>query len=135
MAQAHLTRAAPCFAVADVFSTAEYYRDVLGFSFDRFYGDPPSFVILHRDAARVMLKQVAPEAMPHAAEKRSLLQYDIFFDVNDARAMADELRGRGAEILQEPVDRQIWNGRELIVRDCDGRIVCFAQLLDEHPDQ
>jgi uncharacterized glyoxalase superfamily protein PhnB len=92
-------------------------------------------VILHRDDARVMLKQVAPEAMPRAAEKRSLQQYDIFFDVSDARAMADELRARGAEIVQEPVDRQIWNGRELIVRDCDGRVVCFAQLLDEHPDR
>ena len=34
MAQPRLTRAAPSFAVADVFETAEYYRDTLGFRFE-----------------------------------------------------------------------------------------------------
>ncbi|HEY3886988.1 MAG TPA: VOC family protein [Caulobacteraceae bacterium] len=131
MAQARLNRACPSFPVADVFATAEYYRDVLGFSFDRFDGNPPSFVILERDAARLMFKQVAPEAMPRPADKRSLLQYDVFFEADDVTALADELRARGAEIVQEPIDRPIWNGRELVVRDIDGRVLCFGQRLEE----
>jgi hypothetical protein len=36
----------PSFLVDDVVATAEYYRDVLGFSFDRYWGEPPCFVIL-----------------------------------------------------------------------------------------
>jgi len=49
----------------------------------------------------------------------------------DAAALAEELRGKGADIIEGPVDRQIYPGRELIVRDCDGRVICFGQLLDE----
>ena len=47
----------PVLLVADVFETAEYYRDVLGFHFDQIYGEPPSFVIVERDGARLMFRQ------------------------------------------------------------------------------
>jgi catechol 2,3-dioxygenase-like lactoylglutathione lyase family enzyme len=129
MSQVRLSRVAPGFAVADVFTTAEYYRDVLGFRFDRIYGNPPSFVILDRDEARLMIKQVAAEALPTVV-MRSNEQYDAYIYADDVTALADELRAKGADIVQEPIDRQIYNGRELIVRDCDGRILCFGQLLD-----
>ena len=130
MAQARLTRASPSFAVADVFATAEHYRDRLGFHFDRVWGNPPSFVILDRDDARVMLKQVAADALPRPAESPSEEQYDMYLAADDVTALADELRERGATIIAGPIDRPIYNGRELLVRDCDGRILCFGQLLD-----
>ncbi len=133
MAQPRLIEAAPSFAVADVFASAEYYRDVLGFRFDQFYGNPPSFVILTRDAVRIMLKQVAPEALPRI-EKRSSEQIDLYLYATNVRALAEEVRAKGAEIVEGPVDRQIYNGRELIVRDPNGLVLCFGQLLDEHPD-
>jgi catechol 2,3-dioxygenase-like lactoylglutathione lyase family enzyme len=131
MPQVRLTRVSPSFAVADVFATAEYYRDVLGFRFDQIWGNPPSFVMLDRDEVRLMFKQVAAEALPTPARKRSNEQFDVYLYTNDATALADELRGKGADILEGPVDRQIYGGRELIVRDCDGRVICFGQLLDE----
>jgi hypothetical protein len=130
MAQARLTRASPSFPVADVFATAEYYRDVLGFSFDRIWGQPPSFVILDRDDARLMIKQVAAEALPTPARKRSNEQYDVYIYASDVTALAEELGGKGADIMEGPIDRPIYNGRELIVRDCDGRVICFGQLFD-----
>ena len=37
--------------VNDVIESAEYYRDVLGFSFNRFFGDPPVFVGVDRGVA------------------------------------------------------------------------------------
>ncbi len=131
MPQVRLTRVSPGFAVADVFATAEYYRDVLGFSFDQIWGNPPSFVMLDRDDARLMIKQLAPDALPTPARKRSSEQIDAYIYTNDATALAQELRGKGADIIEGPVDRQIYPGRELIVRDCDGRVICFGQLLDE----
>ena len=131
MPQARLTRVSPGFAVADVFATAEYYRDVLGFRFDQIWGNPPSFVMLDRDNVRLMIKQVAADALPTPARKRSNEQYDAYLYTNDVTALAEELRGKGADIIQGPIDRQIYQGRELIVRDCDGRVICFGQLLDE----
>jgi catechol 2,3-dioxygenase-like lactoylglutathione lyase family enzyme len=130
MPQVRLSRISPGFAVADVFATAEYYRDVLGFRFDQIWGNPPSFVMLDRDDVRLMIKQVAPEALPTPARKRSNEQCDIYIYTNDATALAEELRGKDADILEGPIDRQIYPGRELIVRDCDGRLICFGQLLD-----
>lgn len=130
MSQVRLSRVAPGFAVADVFTTAEYYRDVLGFSFDQIWGNPPGFVILDRDQARLMIKQVAPEALPTAV-RRSDAQIDAYIYADDVTALADELRAKGADIVEGPIERQIYPGRELIVRDCDGRILCFGQLLDE----
>jgi catechol 2,3-dioxygenase-like lactoylglutathione lyase family enzyme len=133
MPQARLTRVSPGFAVADVFATAEYYRDVLGFRFDQIWGNPPSFVMLDRDDARLMIKQVAPEALPTPARRRSNEQIDAYIYTNDANTLAEELRGKGADIIEGPIDRQIYPGRELIVRDCDGRVICFGQLLDAEP--
>ena len=46
----------PLFLVPDVLKAAEYYRDVLGFSFNKPYGEPPCFVIVWRDCVDVMLK-------------------------------------------------------------------------------
>ena len=54
----------PVLLVADVFETAEYYRDVLGFHFDQIYGEPPSFVIVQRDGARLMFRQPREGAPP-----------------------------------------------------------------------
>ncbi len=131
MPQVRLTRVSPGFAVADVFATAEYYRDVLGFRFDQIWGNPRSFVMLDRDDVRLMIKQVPPDALPTPARKRSNEQYDAYLYTNDVTALAEELRGKGADIIEGPIDRQIYQGRELIVRDCDGRVICFGQLLDE----
>lgn len=47
----------PYFLVDDVYKAAEYYRDVLGFHFDQFWGEPPAFVMVRRDGIQIMLRQ------------------------------------------------------------------------------
>jgi catechol 2,3-dioxygenase-like lactoylglutathione lyase family enzyme len=123
---------APVLLVADVFETAEYYRDVLGFHFDQIYGEPPSFVIVQRDGARLMFRQPRQGA-PQAANASVVpnLPTDVFLYVDDIETMAAELRGKHAEILEGPTFRPIWNGKELAVRDCDGRVLCFGQPMGD----
>ena len=122
---------APVLLVADVFGTAEYYRDVLGFQFDQIHGDPPSFVVVRRDGARLMFRQPRQGSPPPANGGASpAFPADVFLYVDDVEALAEELRGRSADILEGPADRPIWNGRELTVRDGDGRVLCFGQALD-----
>ena len=129
IAKAQVQEVAPYFLVPDVFATAEYYRDVLGFSFDKFFGEPPSFVIVRRDKVRIMLKQ-AGGAHPQAPNPRGEGQADAGFWITDAHALAAEFETRGADLLLKPTDRTIYNGREVAVRDCDGRVLLFTQLLD-----
>jgi predicted enzyme related to lactoylglutathione lyase len=124
-----LKEVAPTFLVPDVFRTAEYYRDLLGFTFEGFWGEPPSFTILTRGAARVMLKQTTGAAPQGPKERIGEGQTDAYFWVTDAIALAKELRARGADLVTEPTDQEIYSGRDFHVRDCDGRILCFGQLL------
>ena len=57
----------------------------MGFAYERFWGEPPSFVILYRDGMYLMLKQVddpkhvAPLSMPNssAAGRRSTTDFAI----------------------------------------------------------
>jgi catechol 2,3-dioxygenase-like lactoylglutathione lyase family enzyme len=123
-----MTRAAPFFLVDDVFATAEFYRDVLGFSFNRFFGDPPGFTIVQRDDVRILLRQVRPSRSPVARPNRTVMDeaYDAYIWVSNVDALASELRARNADIIEGPIDR-IYEMRELIVRDPNGYVLAFGQ--------
>ncbi len=123
-----IASASPVLLVADIFATAEYYRDVLGFQFDEIHGDPPSFVIVQRDGVRLMFRQPREGAPPPPNGSVSpAFPIDVFLYVEDVDALAEELRARRADILHGPTYRPIWNGKELEVRDHDCRVLCFAQ--------
>jgi hypothetical protein len=49
---------APYFIVDDVVSSANYYRDKLGFQYKRFWGEPPCFCMVCRSGIVIMLKQL-----------------------------------------------------------------------------
>ena len=122
----------PVLLVADVFETAEYYRDVLGFHFDQIYGEPPSFVIVERDGARLMFRQPREGSPPpFNAAVTPNFPADLFIYVDDVAALAEELRGNRADIVNGPTHRPIWNGMELEVRDGDGRVLVFGQAMGD----
>jgi predicted enzyme related to lactoylglutathione lyase len=51
---------------------------------------------------------------------------DAYLRVTGIDALAEELRTRGADILDGPEDR-IHGQRELVVKDCNGLILCFGE--------
>jgi hypothetical protein len=55
---AKLIGSAPVLFVRKVYAATEHYRDAMGFSFEKIWGDPPSFAILKRDNMYVMVKQI-----------------------------------------------------------------------------
>jgi hypothetical protein len=46
---------APYFIVDDLVASANYYRDKLGFRYDRFWGEPPCFCMVWRNGVIIML--------------------------------------------------------------------------------
>lgn len=120
---ARLQSAVPTFAVADVTATAEFYRDRLGFQIDGYWGSPPEFGIVWRDGAEVFFGR-APSETPRASSVRDM--FDMYLRVDDVRALAAELKERGAEIIDGPVQRD-YDQLELIVRDCNGLMITFGQ--------
>ncbi len=114
----------PQFTVPDVVAAAEYYRDRLGFRILGYFGEPPVFTIVGRDAVEIFLNQdprVAGRPRPRAAGG-----YDAYIDVSGVDALAAELRSRGATIIEGPVDR-VYDRREVVVEDCHGLIIAFGE--------
>jgi hypothetical protein len=53
----------------DVVEPAEYYRDVFGFRFDRYGGEPPCFLILGRDSVEIFLSSLGVQGLAWANRK------------------------------------------------------------------
>lgn len=116
----------PCFLVADIHKAVDYYRDVLGFTTEQIWGEPPSFAIPTRDNLSVMLKQVTESLVrPNAHVVNEV--FDAYFWVRDAEALFEDFRGKGATVLFEPTIRQLYGMKEFAVADADGYLLAFGQ--------
>lgn len=123
-----LTSNAAVLLVKDIFAAAEHYRDRLGFAYDGFFGEPPSFCILHRDGCYLMLKQAddPKHVVPHWTVSDKLC--NVYFWVTDADALCREFRDRGATIDYGPCD-QPYGCREFGIQDLDGYDISFGQIV------
>src|SRR5438105_680096 len=111
--------------------TAEYYRDVLGFQIAGYWDGvrvnstadtPPVFAILWRDQVQVFFNRAD---QPDVRTRRAQGGYHAYLRVEGIDALAEELRTRGADILDGPEDRVYGQG-ELVVRDCNGLVLAFG---------
>jgi len=130
-------RAVPQFTVPDLVRTGEYYRDVLGFQIAGYWDGEqvtltpetdPVFAIVRRDHVEVFFNRAD---QPEVHTGRAAVAYDAFFHITGIDALAAELRTRGAEIVEGPETR-VYQQRELVVRDCNGLILCFAEDTSGH---
>jgi catechol 2,3-dioxygenase-like lactoylglutathione lyase family enzyme len=124
--------AVPQFAVPDLVRTTEYYRDVLGFQIAGYWdGDNVSpvgstasvFAIVWRDQVQVFFNR---SDGPSVRTGRTEDAPDTYLRVIGVDALAEELRKRGADIVDGPEDR-VYGQRELVVKDCNGLIICFGE--------
>ena len=129
MQQSKLIGSAPILLVKDVVASANYYRDRVGFSYERFWGEPPSFCILNRDGLALMLKQVDDEKyiVPHY--KAAPNMWNVYFWVDDADRLFEELKNRGATIDYD-LCNQPYGCREFGIQDLDGYDIAFGQDVE-----
>lgn len=129
-----LLRSAPYFPVADLEQSTTHYQRVLGFQCDYMGGTPPQFAILSRDGLSIMLRLVpTPERISPNEQQGGT--WDAFFWVRDARALHDELRAKGADVVYGPVVQQAYQMEEFAVRDRDGYVLGFGQPLRTSNDE
>jgi uncharacterized glyoxalase superfamily protein PhnB len=125
---ARIVGSAPVLLVRDVIAAAEYFRDRLGFSYDRLWGEPASFCMVRRDDHVVMLSEAPPAAklVPHwrVVEK----MWDVYFWVDDVDAMHRELVERGATI-DYGLGVKAYGVKEFGVQDLDDHDIAFGQIL------
>lgn len=118
---------APYFVVDDVVSTANYYRDKLGFSYRRFWNEPPSFCIVMRRDVRIMLAQLEqPGVMrPNHRIDPEDGAWDAYIWVDNADALHAEFKAKGITIARDICD-QPYGSRDFDIEDCNGYRLCFG---------
>jgi GNAT superfamily N-acetyltransferase/uncharacterized glyoxalase superfamily protein PhnB len=109
----------PILAVADVDASIAYYGDVLGFSGEWRWGEPPTHggIFLGRAHFQFSLD-------PERAAAAVGLSY--FLPATDVRALYERHQERGATIVS-PLERKPWGVREYTVRDNTGYYLRFAE--------
>jgi predicted enzyme related to lactoylglutathione lyase len=113
---AQFVQGAPVLHVGNVETTAAFYRDVLGFTWD--FGDE-TYAVVWRDNSAIHFMKVA--GTPTGVH--------LFQWVKDVDAYFKEIIGRGAEVTMEPTD-QPYGIREFGVHDINGVRVVFGQDID-----
>ena len=123
---------APYFLVQDVAGTANYYRDQLGFHYERFWGEPPVFCMVSRNGVVIMLSQacaggsVRPNRL---ADPQEGDHWDAYIWVENADALYHEYQTRGVKITRE-ICNQPYGCRDFDVEDCNGYRLCFGNNLE-----
>ena len=123
---------APYFVVDDVVTTANFYRDKLGFEYERFWGEPPCFCMVRRSGIVIMLKQleVIGVMRPNRTVDPERGAWDAYIWIDNADALYAEFKSKGVIIARDICD-QPYGCRDFDVDDCNGYRLCFGQNLEE----
>ena len=114
---------APQLVVIDVVKTAEYYRDMLGFTILGYVAEPPVYSMIQRDSVEIHFGKAEASGTSNSEVRSG--SFDVYIWVSDINAIFEELTAAGADILEGPVKR-IYESTEIVVKDCNGFILVFA---------
>lgn len=122
---------APYFIVDDVVATANYYREMLGFRYERLWGDPPSFCMVHRSGVVIMLAQLETQGVmrPNRTVDPEGGAWDAYIWIDNADALYAEFKAKGVKIARDICD-QIYGCRDFDIEDRNGYRLCFGQDLE-----
>jgi uncharacterized glyoxalase superfamily protein PhnB len=121
-----LTRLAPVLIVPEVGAALAHYRDKLGFEVDEWEPNPAAYGYAHRDACDIHFCQ-GEQARPNSEIVQPDL-FDVYLSTDDVAGLHEELKGKGADLLHEPIERP-WGMLEIRVQDPFGYILAFGQRL------
>ena len=125
-AQLKFKSVAPQFVVSDVVKTAEFDRDQLGFTILGYFADPPVFAMVARDGVEMHFGKADSDRIQVNESVRQGLGSDVYIWVTDINALFEELSGKNVEIVEGPIKR-IYDCTEVVVRDCNGFQLVFAE--------
>ncbi|HKV26809.1 MAG TPA: VOC family protein [Candidatus Acidoferrales bacterium] len=120
----------PHFIVNNIVESAEFYRDKLGFTFERYWGEPPCFVMVLRDDVEFFLSCPGPGLAKPNHKVHPEIAWDAYVNVTNVDALCDEFKSKGVKILRGP-ENAFYDQREFEIEDCNGYCVCFAQDVSD----
>lgn len=125
-----MMRAVPTFIVSDVRVTAEWYSEQLGFHAAFFPREEPYvFASLSRDDVELMLLRLEGYEKPDLSPRRPEGLWDTYFRMEGVKAMYETVRGK--PFIQRPLARQEYGDTEFEVRDPNGYVLVFSELIEQ----
>jgi hypothetical protein len=128
MPPAKISASAPILLVKDILKSCTYWRDKLGFTDQKLFGEPPNFAMVKRDGFTVMLAQLDADktSVPYwqIVEK----MWNVYFWVDDAEAIYTEFQKSGA-IIDYTLYTTSYGVKEFGVQDLDDHDIAFGQVL------
>ena len=119
-----LSGAEPQLIVSDIAASSEFYTKKLGFTVAFSYGEPPFYVQVFRDGARLNLRHLdTPRFDPGLRDREQLLSASI--TLANAKPLYLEYQAAGV-VFAQPLRTEPWGARTFIVRDPDGNLILFA---------
>lgn len=119
----------PQFFTPDLKATLQYYRDKLGFETQFTYGEPAFYAGAIRDGLSIFFRVVDSVPPPDAGKYKE--EYlDAYLRVERVDDLYLEYQSKGVAFARE-IGSMPWAFREFVVKDCDGRLLCFGQAVAE----
>ncbi|MGE9297001.1 MAG: VOC family protein [Puniceicoccales bacterium] len=117
----------PQFFTSDFEKTFAYYEEKLGFERQFLYGEPAVYGGMMRDGQSIFFRYVE-QALPTSPEKYAEELLDTYIIVEGVDAVFQEFTDKGVD-FHRGIETMPWAFREFVVRDEDGRLLCFGEFV------
>lgn len=122
-------RAAPTFPVSDVDATIRWYETQLGFTSYPFPETPPYvFASVCRNEVEIMFQQIDGYQKPDLYRQRSGGVWDVYIRMEGVKELYEKLKDKVE--IKMPLRRQSYGDWEFEVRDPNGYILVFSELIE-----
>lgn len=126
---AKLSSVAPTFAVADIEATIRWYETKLGFTSYPFPETAPYvFASVSRDQVEIMFQLIEGYQKPDLYQLRSGGVWDAYIRMEGVKEFYDTVRGNVE--IRMPLQKQAYGDWEFEVKDPNGYILVFSELID-----
>jgi uncharacterized glyoxalase superfamily protein PhnB len=121
MSKAKLIGIGPQLVVKDVKKTAEYYRDILGFTIIGMVLNPPVYAMVERDGFQIHFAK-SDTGLINVNRQFRKISHDFIIWAPEIDNFFNELKLKKANIIEGIVKRQ-YGSREFVIQDCDGHTI------------
>lgn len=123
-----IARIVPQFFTRNLDETLSYYDAALGFATQFIYGEPACYAGAIRDGQSIFFRHV--DGITNNLEEKYSKEYlDAYLRVEDIETIYEEYGLRQVDFHRR-IETMPWGYREFVVKDCDGRLLCFGQEMN-----
>ena len=123
---------AAVFACKDIYRTAIFYEDKLGFKAVHLDDEAMPHIKLMRDNIAIVLVKSEGPVTKHAREFG--IKYDMYIYCSEPLLLHNEIAGNGIKIIEDLPEAKAaqkqGTNRQFVFEDIDGRHICVSQYLE-----